>query len=203
MREISYLRAIVIVHGKSELQMCEFIKSKLRLRFKIISEKNGRNSIQMNSVMNTLNDMNFKSLEAFKRRYKDEIEICQKDKKKEISDDFKIFIIMDTDDCKEYEKKAFINGNMFKKHWAHPYIVPIYNINNLEEVLEKSSVKFEKKGNERKSEYVRIFPTDKKYTNNEGVQIDELRKSILDNTNTNMEIFLTFCLNLANENFKK
>ncbi|MEI0517285.1 hypothetical protein [Brachyspira murdochii] len=44
----NYLKAIVIVHGQSELQMCNFIKNKLRLNnIHIISKDNGKHSIQI------------------------------------------------------------------------------------------------------------------------------------------------------------
>ncbi|WP_181039155.1 hypothetical protein [Brachyspira murdochii] len=43
----NYLKAIVIVHGKSELQMCDFIKNNLKLKIDIISKDNGKHSIQI------------------------------------------------------------------------------------------------------------------------------------------------------------
>ena len=43
----NYLKAIVIVHGKSELQMCDFIKRKLKLKIDIVSKNKGGNSIQI------------------------------------------------------------------------------------------------------------------------------------------------------------
>lgn len=47
-----YLKAVVIVHGKSEKQICEYIKSNLRLKIDIVSEKRGEKSIQINGLMN-------------------------------------------------------------------------------------------------------------------------------------------------------
>lgn len=47
---------------------------------------------------------------------------------------------------------------MFKKHWLYDYIVSIYNDNNLEEVLVDAGIKFQKNGNERKTEYPKVFP---------------------------------------------
>ena len=44
-RPLSYLRAVIIVHGKSEKQMCDFIKSKLRIRIIVESDKKGGKSI--------------------------------------------------------------------------------------------------------------------------------------------------------------
>ena len=41
------LKAIVIVHGKSEKQMCEYIKSNLRLKIEIISDKKEKNQYRL------------------------------------------------------------------------------------------------------------------------------------------------------------
>lgn len=185
----SYLKAIVIVHGKSEKQICDFIKSKLRIRIEIESDKNGEKSIQITSLKNTLNRTKFKNFDKLKTYF--EID-------KTLSDDFKIFIIMDTDDCTEEQKKAFINKTMFQNHWAYNYIVPIYNSPNLEKVLEKCNIKFEKKGEKRKTEYIKIFPTDKKYAEKETIQLENFKNSLEKNNCTNMNEFIQFCLNLIN-----
>lgn len=185
----SYLKAIVIVHGKSEKQICDFIKSKLRIRIEIESDKNGEKSIQITSLKNTLNRTKFKNFDKLKTYF--EID-------KTLSDDFKIFIIMDTDDCTEEQKKAFINKTMFQNHWAYNYIVPIYNSPNLEKVLEKCNIKFEKKGEKRKTEYIKIFPTDKKYAGKETIQLENFKNSLEKNNCTNMNEFIQFCLNLIN-----
>jgi ribosomal protein S15P/S13E len=39
MSKLKYLTAVVIVHGKSELQLCSFIKSNLKLKIHIESDK--------------------------------------------------------------------------------------------------------------------------------------------------------------------
>lgn len=36
-----YLKAVVIVHGKSEKQICEYIKSNLRLKMEIVGKEKG------------------------------------------------------------------------------------------------------------------------------------------------------------------
>ncbi|TKZ15846.1 hypothetical protein EZH24_13855, partial [Brachyspira catarrhinii] len=76
-------------------------------------------------------------------------------KDNQIDKNFKIFIIMDTDDCTAQQKSEFINKNMFKNHWAYNYIVPIYNDDNLENVLIKATIEVE-----NKKDYIKIFPTD-------------------------------------------
>lgn len=196
---ITYLRAIVIVHGKSEKQMCDFIKSKLRLNIKIISDKKGEKSIQITSLKNILNNSIFKTKNDFFRNFEEAIIINEKGKSM-LPDDFKIFIIMDTDDCSEQLKNRFINKEMFSNHWAYSYIHSIYNSPHLESVLIKSNIKFKKEGKKRKEEYIKIFPTDPKYQRNDTIQIEEFMKNLRSNPNTNMDEFIEFCINISKSN---
>ena len=195
----NYLKAIVIVHGKSELQMCNFIKNKLRLNnIHIISKDNGKHSIQISSVMKRLKDKDINTFENFKNTYNDYLEI--KDNKTIIDKNFKIFIIMDTDDCKnEEEKNNFINKNMFKNYWAYDYdyIVPIYNITNLEDVLIKAKIidKYTIKNKKDKKDYIKIFPITKQDIESDTAQIEEFYKKLLKVKEiSNMHIFIKFCL---------
>lgn len=195
----NYLKAIVIVHGKSEKQICDFIKSKLRLKLHVESDKNGEKSIQITSVMNTLKNTNYKNETVFLKCF-DDIELVSKGKKDVISDKFKIFIIMDTDDCKQCDIDNFKNKNMFRNHWACKYITPIYNITNLEDALLDCGVKFEKKGNDRKKEYIKIFPTDKKYLQKEIVQLEDFYEKLSKTNKSNMDVFVKFCIECSKEN---
>lgn len=193
-KKVRYLKALVIVHGKSEKQICEYIKSNLRLRMEIVSREKGEKSIQINSLKHTLNDTRFKTFQQFVDFFSD-VEVIRGDRGKKLSSDFKIFIIMDTDDCTEVEKKRFISKDMFKKHWAYEYIVPIYDSPDLENVMVKAGIKFEKKGVERKKEYIRIFPTGKKYQGKEGVELKSFADNLRKIKETNMDVFIDFCLN--------
>lgn len=193
MRKLNYTKALVIVHGKSEKQICQYIKNKLRLKIEIYSDNNGEKSIQITSLKNTLNNKIFKSYRNFINTFED-IELIDN---KNINKDFKIFIIMDTDDCSEEEKRKFINKEMFKGHWAYDYIVPIYNIPELETVLTDAKVPFTKTGVKRKKEYIKLFPTDPKYTKTDEVQIKELLNKLKKQKNTNLNEFLDFCLNVS------
>lgn len=191
MKKLAYLKAVVIVHGKSEKQICQFIKQKLRLHMEIISDKNGEKAIQITSLNNLLNNKIFKSQSNFLKNFPF-IELDEKGKL--INSDFKIFIIMDTDDCTEKQKKQYINKEMFKDHWAYNYILPIYDSPNLEAVLEKAKVPFKAIGNDRKKEYIKLFPTDNKYTKSDEMQIEELLNNLSTVKQTNLDEFLKFCL---------
>lgn len=191
MRKLNYTKAVIIVHGKSEKQICQYIKNKLRLKIEIFSDKNGEKAIQITSLKYTLSNTIFKSYKTFARTF---LDIETKEDGKTFIDDFKIFIIMDTDDCTEEQKEAFINKEMFKNHWAYNYIVPIYNIPELETVLERANIPFTKTGIKRKKEYIKLFPTDSKYEKNDQIQIKELLDKLKKQSNTNLNEFLEFCL---------
>lgn len=69
--EPCYLKSVVIVHGKSEKQICEYIKSNLRLKMDIVSDKKGEKSIQITSLKNILNNTVFGSYQSFIANYED------------------------------------------------------------------------------------------------------------------------------------
>ncbi|MDD4187267.1 MAG: hypothetical protein PHX04_00620 [Bacilli bacterium] len=69
--KLNYLKAIVFVHGKSELQIFNFIRSRLRLKIDVVSKKKGECSIQITSVMNILNNAVFKNQKSFLQKYPD------------------------------------------------------------------------------------------------------------------------------------
>lgn len=182
-----YTRAVVIVHGQSEEQICKYIKNNLKIKISIY--KNPKSSIQINDLKNLLNNEIFKDRRHFLQKY-DDIEVNKKELK-----NFKIFIIMDTDDCTATDKERFIGGTMFKKHWAYKYIVPIYNIDNLESAMMKLKIEVKR---DEKRDYIKIFPTDRKYQQlkTDIIQITDMRDKLSNNKKvTNLDEFLEYCLN--------
>lgn len=91
--KVRYVKNIVLVHGKSEQIICEYIKSNLRLPIEIFSHNNGKNNIEINSINSVLNNTIFKSRSSLKNKY----EIVEK--KVLTKEDLEIFIIMDKDKC--------------------------------------------------------------------------------------------------------
>ncbi len=191
-RKPNYLKCIVIVHGKSEKQICNYIKSKLRFHMEIIGKEKGQKSIQINGLQNLFNkDKRLSAYNDFITYFSD-VEI--EGKKNKIASYFKIFVIMDTDDCSDEQRKKYISKELFKGHWAYDYIVPIFNSPDLENTMVKAGIKFEKKGDERKKEYIKIFPTDKKYMKNESVELSSFAKNLSIIKETNMEYFINYCI---------
>lgn len=141
-------RVMTIVHGKSEYVICCSIKSNLKIKHEIYAEKKGANSIQINGLMRILNNEVFKNYKSFIRAYPDI------DNKKGELLGFKLFIIMDLDDCSKEMQEKFKSKEMFRNHWLFDYIVPIYNDPNLEKTMNDAGIPITKKEN-----YIRVFPT--------------------------------------------
>lgn len=189
MRKPSYYKAIIICHGKSELILMQYIKTKLRLPIFLDSDKKGEKSIQINGLkkyLETRKYNNYKNLSNVFGRIPP---------RKNFDDNFKVFIIMDTDDCENNMKKDFIEKKLFKEHWLCQYIVPIYNNSNLEDVLTKAGIKF-KKHKSKKEEYVRIFPSEKTGNLNNGIELEDFKNKIKKTNCSNLHELIDFCLNL-------
>lgn len=191
-RRLSYCNAIVICHGKSEVQIVQHIRQSLKINIKGYAELNGKcgyKSIQINGIKKILANTIFKDLKSLEKKY--DLDISGKGKDKKINN-FKIFIIMDTDDCSDEQKKNFINCSMFHNHWAYEYIVPIYNNNNLEDVIRETHIEYKKEKSERLKElYIDIFPI------SGCEQTDELNEFLrkLEKVNkTNMDVFVRYCI---------
>ena len=129
----NYLKGLIIVHGKSELQMARYITSNLHLNMEIYGKRNGKNSIQIQGLLNELQSGDFKTRRGFLRKY-----IVEAANDELLN--FKVFTIMDLDDCPESLKKRYLNKQMFEQHWMHPYIHPILNEPDLEHVLVDSGI---------------------------------------------------------------
>lgn len=187
----NYLKAVIICHGLSEYTIAKHIKSKLRLKIEIDAKDNGEHSIQINSILNFLNTTTYISEHNFIKKFKDDMPNGK------INPQFKIFIIMDTDDeeLTPIDIENFKNKNMFKEHWAYDYIVPIYNTKNLEDILLKAKI-IDKTFKDKK-EYAKIFPIKNNAGTADKEQIQNMYNLLKPINNTNMNILLEFLLNFV------
>ena len=186
LRKPNYCKGVVIVHGKSELLLVEHIKSNLHLPIEIYAENNGKTSIQIDGLMNVLKNNIFKSKNLFNKKYGVEI-------RNDRLENFLLMPIMDLDDTSEEKKQRYISKEMFEKHWLNEYIVPIWNRNNLDEVLFGLKL-IDKMPNDKEKGrlYRNLFPTNKGETDKE--QVEKLMKLFEISDRTNMEIFVKKCL---------
>ncbi len=187
---LNYTRCAVIVHGKSEFHLVRFIYTNLHLSVKIISKDKGRGSIQINGLKELLNKKCHRTLSAFSKEYSVEY-----DKKEKKLKNFKLFIIMDTDDCSEKNKSEFISGEMFRGHPLQEYIVPIYNITNLEDVMIKAGIMIKRiSDSEKGTYYSKIFPINTEPVSNDTLkQIRTFASKIKGVKQTNMLEFVEYC----------
>ena len=195
---LQYTRCAVIVHGKSEFHLTRFIYTNLHLPVKIISKDKGKGSIQINGLRDWLNKKSFKTLSAFAKEYSVEY-----DKKEKKLKNFKLFIIMDTDDCSENAMKDYISGEMFRGHPLFEYITPIYNITNLEDVMIKAGIMVKRiSDSEKGTYYSRIFPINTEPVSNDTLkQIRTFAAKIKGVQQTNMLEFVEYCFEqIPNEN---
>lgn len=185
----SYDTCLVICHGKSELIFVENIKSNLRLKFKAFAQRNGNSSIQITGLNKLLNSRDFKTLRAFESKYN----IKVKNRKIE---NFKVFIVMDFDEP-EYTneiKNNFLNKTMFKDHFLHDYIVPIFSDKNLDEIMLLAGFNIDPKN--KVSSYINIFPG----KNGSFPDFEEVRdkiKSVAPNK-TNLNVLLDYLMESYN-----
>ena len=186
MRKPNYCKGIIIAHGKSELLLAEHIKSNLHLPIEIYSLKNGKTSIQIDSLMTILGNNDFIKKSKLKQKY-----IIEEKNKKFIN--FFIMPIMDLDDTTEEKIKKYKTGEMFKNHWLSPYIIPIWNDINLDHVLYDLKLISKLPNDKEKGKvYEELFPKNTGQADLE--QVNKLLKYFESTTKTNMYIFIEKCL---------
>ena len=191
LKVVNYCRAIVIVHGKSELMMAQHIKSNLRLNMDILSNKNGRSSIQVNGLLNYINsDGRLKTLSAIQDSFLPEIT-----KRKIIG--CKIFPVMDLDDCNNIEVEKYKSSEMFNTSWLGEYIVPIWCEPNFDVAMKKSGlIKTLPSDSQKADTYSKIFPIDHSNGTNLG-EIEAFRDMLKNNPCTNLGLFVDYCIDIA------
>jgi len=185
-RKPNYCKGIIIAHGKSELLLAEHIKSNLHLPIEIYSLKNGKTSIQIDSLMTILGNNDFKNKSKLKQKY-----IIEEKDKKFIN--FFVMPIMDLDDTTEEKIEQYKNGEMFKNHWLSPYIIPIWNDINLDHVLYSLKLISKLPNDKEKGKvYEELFPKNTGQADLE--QVNKLLKYFESTEKTNMNIFVEKCL---------
>ena len=190
---VQYKKALVIVHGKSERILATYIYTNLHLPIKIFSRNKGKSSIQINGLSAILQSKPFNSLKRFAEEYSIEY-----DRKKKKLKNFKLFIMMDTDDCTDKVRNDYISGKLFENCCLKEYIVPIYNSPNLENVMMKAGIMTKRiPDSEKGSYYSKVFPINQEpFTNDTLEQITQFSEQIAKVKETNMLEYVNYCLSL-------
>ena len=186
MKKPNYCKGVIIAHGKCEKLLAEHIKSNLHLNIEIYSLRNGKSSIQIDSLMNILGNNVFKNKSNLKQNYS-----IEEERGKLVN--FFIMPVMDLDDTTEEKIKMYKNGEMFKNHWLKPYIIPIWNDINFDHVLYDLKLISKMRNDKEKGKvYEDIFPKNKGQADLE--QVNKLLKYFESTTKTNMDVFIRKCL---------
>ena len=191
-----YRKAAVIVHGKSERYLVSYIYTNLHLPIAIIDKNGGRSSIQINALTNILSSKPFNNLKSFAETY-----AVEYDKKEKKLNNFKLFIIMDTDDCSEETRDEYISGKLFEHSCLKEYIVPVFNSPNLEEVLVKAGIMTKKISDSQKGTYYsKVFPINQKPLSIDTLdQIRLFSNKLASVKETNLLQYVNYCLALIEQ----
>lgn len=195
--KMNHLKGLAICHGKSEVCLVKYITTNLHLNVRQYSKSNGKYSIQITGLMDILNAKPFNTISSFTSEYP--VEVKGKGKNKTLND-FKLFIIMDTDDCTVQQKKNFISKKMFEGHWMYDYIVPIYNSPSLEDVLLDVGIMAKRiSDSEKGTYYEKIFPINSKPLSNDTMcEVETFKSKVANCKKTNILVFVDYCLSLLN-----
>lgn len=190
----NYTKSLVVVHGKSEYDLVRYIYTNLHLNIKIIAKDKGRESIQINGLKTLFAKGSFLSLSKFSKEYGIEY-----DKKNKVLKDFKLFVIMDTDDCSQETKNKYISGELFEFSVLKDYIIPIYNIENLEDVMIKAGIMTKRIPISQKgSFYSKVFPVNTEPKSLDTInQVTGFYNKIKNLKETNLKVFVEYCYNKA------
>lgn len=184
----NYTCAIVVVHGKSEEIIAKHVIACLKLPVYIHKRKT---SIQINGLVHEL-ETNFKSVLSLSKKERIQINVS----KGKILNDFKIFPLMDTDDCTEKTKESYIDGTLFNNYALKDYVVPIYAISDMEEALYECKIIPKKfKDDEKVAGYKKVFDIPKPpYIESKVEELKKISKILEKSKRTNLESFFNYCI---------
>jgi len=180
--------AIVVAHGDSEEIIAKHVRACLKLPIHIHKRKT---SIQINGLVHEL-ETNFKNVLSLNRNKDIHINVS----KGKILNDFKIFTLMDTDDCTEKIKESYIDGSLFNSYALKDYLVPIYAISDMEEALYKCKIIPKKfKDKEKVTGYKKVFDIPKPpYIESKVDELKKMSKALEKSEQTNLECFFNYCI---------
>lgn len=174
-------RTIVVVHGRSEALLFMGITKRIRYPINVFSFEGGARAIKLEHLEEgLLSQPPFNRCSSLKTYFGWNLECKRLDEGK---DDFRIFPIMDIDG--DYiREKSYITGNMFRDCPFRDKIVPIYNKDNLDEVMSRCG-------------YGDVYLRNKPYyykTIGNRADIKELLSRLQKDEGTNLDVFLAHCM---------
>lgn len=153
-RKLKYHPCSTICHGECEIVLAKQIGLKTGNPVDPLSDKNGRKSININTINKYLK-RHFPTRKDYVSHYSD----CIKYDKYKIYD-HKIFAIMDKDETPEKTFKAYVTGELFNGQWwgDEKYIVSIYFYPDMDEVFKKHGFPINK-SEHKPNQYFKLLTT--------------------------------------------
>ena len=180
-RTINYLPCSIVCHGECELIFVKQIQIKKRRNLNPLSEKNGKQSILINTINHFLK-CRFPDEHSYIRKNKDFL-LIDNESKKIIK--HKIFTIMDKDDTPDDVFLKYKSKELFKDFWwgKEDLIVPIYFDPNLDTVLIRHGFKIDS-SKHKPAQYFKLMTT----------QYDEVIELLcfLDKKETNIKVLFEY-----------
>lgn len=130
---------VVVAHGLSEMIFCEHVAHSMKVDICMFSRAEGRECIQIRDLRDMMSEHPFDSYRSLSKRFPD-LEYCPE--RTRFSEDkspmprLTICPVMDTDDS-PLDERSYMTGELFRDSPFKKHIVPVFNIRNLDEVLER------------------------------------------------------------------
>jgi len=156
----------------------------------VFARDKGKTSIQITKLPDIFQDDVFRNVKRLTQKYptiayeKKELKHCR------------IYTLMDVDDCNDTSvRNNYLNGNLsgLGDHELKPYVKPIYCKENLEDTLKDIKFPYVAKSNREKKNYIKVFDPSQGYIANID-RITELRDKCQTSQTTNLDEFLSYCL---------
>ncbi len=165
---------VVVAHGKSEVVMWQNMKMRLKLNLHIYSEKGGEETISISHLPGLFTDGALSSEKSIIREFGNELNIANR--RNERLPGLKIFTVMDIDGNNR-DRKAYMSGDLLRNMPLSDKIVPIYNDDNLDQVMEQMGYRIDT-GRPKASSYAEITRK---------IEPLEFYDRLIANPNTNMD----------------
>lgn len=165
---------VVVAHGKSEVAMWQTFRMRLRTNICIYSNKNGEEAITISGLPELFTGGEMSSEKEIYKRFGEDLDY--RPRAREPLPGLKIFTVMDIDGNNR-DRRPYMSGELLKNVPLGKYIVPIYNDNNLDDVMGEMGYSIDT-GRPKASAYGDFA---------RGVDMMEFYRSLLDNGNANMD----------------
>ena len=165
---------IVVAHGKSELVMWQNLRMRLRLNICVYSRNNGEDTISISHLPELFTNGDLSSVRDIVSLFRRDLDYHPG--KRDPLPGLRIFPVMDIDGNGR-DRRPYITGELLRDVPLADHIVPIYNDDNLDEVMGQMGYTIDT-GRPKAASYGEITRR---------MDIPEFYGRLLSNGNTNMD----------------